>query len=151
MKTPASRQQGFTLPEILVVLVLLGILISTLTVSFASAERELALTQNKDLLLNDMPAALLSFRARKGSLSTITKTEVTKVGFSTTTPFGDNWTLGTPTARSVQLTWLLTSAPEPAVFGEALADSLTNASGSAVSLATYTDSNKTLAVTYRMP
>ena len=153
MKYPSiiRRQAGFTLPEILVVLVLLGILVSTLTISFNTAEQELALTSSKDLLLNDMPSALLSYRARKGSLTGLTKSEITSSGMPSNGPFGDAWSLGTITARSAVINWALNGATNSESFGNNLKDSLVSASSSAITAATYNRSRRTLVVTYRIP
>lgn len=148
---PNFRQRGFTLPEILAVIALIGILVSTIVASFGTAETELAMASSKDTLLNDIPAALISYRAINGSLTGATKTDITDTGVSENGPFGDVWTLGTPTARTVSLSWVIASAEDADAFGPDLATSLGNASGSAISAATYDSSSDTLTVKYRIP
>ena len=150
--TPTARRQaGFTLPEILAVLALIGILISTLTVSFTTAEQELAMTSSKDTLINDVPAALLSYRARRGSLTGVTKTNLTDSGVPGKGPFGDEWTLATAAARTVQLRWLVANASDSDTFGRELQAALNAVDGSAVSSASYNISTDTLAVNYEIP
>ncbi len=148
---PTRHQRGFTLPEILAVIALIGILVSTVVTSFGTAETELAMASSKDTLLNDIPSALISYRAINGSLTGAIKKNITDTGVSGNGPFGDAWTLGTPAARTVSLNWVLTSAENPDVFGANLATALGNASGSAISSATYNSSSDTLAVNYRIP
>ena len=145
------RQRGFTLPEILAVIALIGILVSTVVTSFGTAEQELAMASSKDTLLNDIPSALISYRAVNDSLTGVVKKDITDAGVSANGPFGDAWTLGTPAARTVSLKWLLSSAEDADSFGPDLATSLGNASGSAISSATYDNSNDTLTVNYRIP
>ena len=145
------RQSGFTLPEILAVIALIGILVSTVVTSFGTAEQELAMASSKDTLLNDVPAALISYRAVNGDLSGLVKKNVTDTGVSENGPFGDAWTLGTPTARTVSLNWVLTSAEAADDFGPNLATSLGKASGSAISSTSYDQDNDTLTVNYRIP
>ena len=145
------RQAGFTLPEILAVIALIGILVSTMVNSFDAASEDLALTQSLDTLLNDVPTAMLSYRAVHGSLTGIDKTDVTGAGIDGDTPFGDAWTLGTPTARTVPLSWVLTSAPDPDAFGADLGTALNRVSGSAVTTNSYAKATKTLTVNYRVP
>ena len=89
-----SRQRGFTLPEILAVIALIGILVSTIVASFGTAETELAMVNSKDTLLNDVPSALISYRAVNGSLTGLVKKDITDTGISENGPFGDAWTLG---------------------------------------------------------
>lgn len=149
--SPSFRQRGFTLPEILAVIALIGILVSTVVTSFGTAETELAMASSKDTLLNDIPSALISYRAINGSLTGVTKTNITNAGVSANGPFGDAWTLGTPAARTVSLGWVISSAEDPDTFGPDLVTSLGKASGSAVSSATYDSSNDTLTVNYRIP
>ena len=145
------RQRGFTLPEILAVIALIGILVSTVVTSFGTAERELAMASSKDTLLNDIPSALISYRAVNGNLTGVTKSNITSAGVSANGPFGDSWTLETPAARTVALKWVLTSAENADAFGPDLATSLGKASGSAISSATYSSSDDTLTVNYRIP
>lgn len=145
------RQAGFTLPEILAVIALIGILVSTMVNSFDAASEDLALTQSLDTLLNDVPTAMLSYRAVHGSLTGIDKTDVTGAGIDGDTPFGDAWTLGTPAARTVALNWVLSSAPDPAAFSTDLSTALNRVSGSAVTTTSYTTASKTLTVNYRVP
>ena len=145
------RQAGFTLPEILAVIALIGILVSTMVNSFDAASEDLALTQSLDTLLNDVPTAMLSYRAVHGSLTGITKTHVTDAGIDGDTPFGDAWTLGTPTTRTVTLSWVLSSAPDPLAFSNDLSAALNRVSGSAVTGNSYATSTKTLTVNYRVP
>lgn len=149
--SPRRRQAGFTLPEILAVIALIGILVSTMVNSFDAASEDLALTQSLDTLLNDVPTAMLSYRAVHGSLTGIDKTDVTGAGIDGDTPFGDAWTLGTPAARTVTLNWVLSSAPNPATFSTDLGTALNRVSGSAVTGNSYTASTKTLTVNYRVP
>ncbi len=148
---PSFRQCGFTLPEILAVIALIGILVSTIVTSFGTAETELAMASSKDALLNDIPAALISYRAINGSLTGVTKTDITNAGVPANGPFGDAWTLGTPTARTVSLSWVLTSAEDADAFGPDLATTLGLASGSAVSSTAYDGDDDTLTVNYRIP
>lgn len=145
------RQHGFTLPEILAVIALIGILVSTVVTSFGTAETELAMASSKDTLLNDIPSALISYRAINDSLTGIVKKDITDVGVSADGPFGDAWTLGTPTARTVSLEWVLTGAEDADAFGPDLATSLGNASGSAISSTSYDADDDTLTVNYRIP
>lgn len=148
---PSLRQRGFTLPEILAVIALIGILVSTVVTSFGTAETELAMASSKDTLLNDVPSALISYRAINGSLTGVTKSDITGAGVSANGPFGDAWTLGTAAARTVSLSWVVTSAEDADAFGADLATSLGNASGSAISSATYDSDDDTLTVNYRIP
>lgn len=148
---PSLRQRGFTLPEILAVIALIGILVSTVVTSFGTAETELAMASSKDTLLNDIPSALISYRAINGSLTGVVKQDITDTGVSANGPFGDVWTLGAPAARTVSLSWVLTGAEDADAFGPDLATSLGNASGSAVSSATYDSTSDTLTVNYRIP
>ena len=145
------RQAGFTLPEILAVIALIGILVSTMVNSFDAASEDLALTQSLDTLLNDVPTAMLSYRAVHGSLTGIAKTHVTDAGIDGDTPFGDAWTLGTPTTRTVALSWVLTNAPDPDDFGDDLETALNAVNGSAVTTNSYAKASKTLTVNYRIP
>lgn len=145
------RQAGFTLPEILAVIALIGILVSTMVNSFDAASEDLALTQSLDALLNDVPTAMLSYRAVHGSLTGITKTDVTDAGIDGDTPFGDAWTLGTPATRTVALSWVLSSAPDPAGFSADLGAALGRVNGSAVTSNSYAAATKTLTVNYRIP
>ena len=149
--SPRRRQAGFTLPEILAVIALIGILVSTMVNSFDAASEDLAMTQSMDALLNDIPAAMLSYRARNGSLTDMNKADITGAGIGEDTPFGDAWTLDTPTARTVTLNWVLTSAPDPDDFGADLNSALGNVNGSAVTSSSYTKATKTLAATFRIP
>lgn len=144
-------QTGFTLPEILAVIVLIGILITTIATGFGSAEDELALASSKDTLLNKIPAALISYRAKKGSLTGLTKDDVTGAGVSGKGPFGDDWTVGTITARTAAISWVVTGADDADAFGADLKSSLDLADGSAISALSYTASSDTLSVTYRVP
>lgn len=148
---PSFRQRGFTLPEILVVIALIGILVSTVVTSFGTAETELAMASSKDTLLNDIPSALISYRAINGSLTGVVKKDITDTGVPANGPFGDAWTLGTAATRTVSLSWVIASAEDADAFGPNLATSLGNASGSAVSSATYDDSGDALTVNYRIP
>lgn len=148
---PSLRQRGFTLPEILAVIALIGILVSTIVTSFGTAETELAMASSKDALLNDIPAALISYRAINGSLTGATKTDITDAGVPANGPFGDAWTLGTPTARTVSVSWVLTGAEDADAFGPDLATALGLASGSAVNSTAYDGSTDTLTVNYRIP
>ena len=145
------RQRGFTLPEILAVIALIGILISTVVTSFGTAEQELAMASSKDTLLNDIPTALISYRAVHGSLTGIVKQDITDSGVSENGPFGDAWTLGTPTARTVSLEWKLAGAEDADDFGPDLASTLGIASGSAISSASYDSDDDALTVNYRIP
>lgn len=145
------RQRGFTLPEILAVIALIGILVSTVVTSFGTAEQELAMASSKDTLLNDIPSALISYRAVNGSLTGLAKTDITGAGVSEKGPFGDAWTLGTPTARTVSLSWELDGAEDADSFGPDLATSLGQASGSAISSTSYDSDDDTLTVNYRIP
>ena len=145
------RQRGFTLPEILAVIALIGILVSTVVTSFGTAEQELAMASSKDTLLNDIPSALISYRAINGSLNGVVKKNITDAGVSANGPFGDAWALGTPAARTVSLAWVLTSAEDPDAFGANLSTALGNASGSAISKVVYDSSNDTLTINYRIP
>lgn len=145
------RQRGFTLPEILAVIALIGILVSTVVTSFGTAETELAMASSKDTLLNDIPSALISYRAINDSLAGVVKKDITDTGVSANGPFGDVWTLGSPAARTVSLAWVLTSAENPDDFGPDLATSLGNAVGSAISSASYDSTSDTLTVNYRIP
>ena len=149
--TSSLRQRGFTLPEILAVIALIGILVSTVVAGFGTAEKELAMASSKDTLLNDIPSAMISYRAINGSLTGIVKTDITDAGVSANGPFGDAWTLGTPTARTVSLSWVLTGAEDADAFGPDLATSLGNASGSAISSTSYDADDDTLTVNYRIP
>ena len=149
--SPRRRQAGFTLPEILAVIALIGILVSTMVNSFDAAGEDLAMTQSLDTLLNDVPAAMLSYRVRNGSLTSIAKADITGAGIDEDTPFGDAWTLGAVTARTAILNWVLTSASDPDDFGADLNAALGNVSGSAISSNSYTKATKTLAVTFRIP
>ena len=145
------RQRGFTLPEILAVIALIGILVSTVVTSFGTAETELAMASSKDTLLNDIPSALISYRAIHGSLTGVAKEDITDAGVSATGPFGDTWTLGTPAARTVSLDWVLSSAEDADSFGPDLSTALGKASGSAISSTTYDSTDDTLTVNYRIP
>ena len=145
------RQAGFTLPEILAVIALIGILVSTMVNSFDTASEDLALTRSLDTLLNDIPTAMLSYRARNGSLTNISKTHITDAGIDGDTPFGDAWTLGTPTTRTVAVNWVLTSAPDSDDFGADLSAALGNVNGSAVTGSNYNKATTTLTADYRIP
>ena len=109
------------------------------------------MASSKDTLLNDIPSSLISYRAVNGSLTGVVKKDITDTGVSTNGPFGDAWTLGTPTARTVSLEWVLTSAEDADAFGPDLATSLGNASGSAISSTAYDSDSDTLTVNYRIP
>ncbi len=148
---PKTRQSGFTLPEILAVIALIGILVSTVVTSFGTAERELAMASSKDVLLNDIPSALISYRAINGSLTGVAKTDITDAGVSGNGPFGDAWALKNAAARTVTIDWLISSAEEPDDFGPDLATALGNVTGSAISSSAYNKNNDTLAVNYRIP
>ena len=149
--SPRRRQAGFTLPEILAVIALIGILVSTMVSSFDAASEDLAMTQSLDALLNDIPAAMLSYRARNGSLTGIAKADITGAGIDGDTPFGDAWTLGAVTARTAILNWVLTSAADPNDFGADLGTALGNVNGSAATAGTYDSTKKHLPVTFRIP
>ena len=145
------RQAGFTLPEILAVIVLIGILMTTIATGFGSAENELALASSKDTLLNEIPAALISYRAKNGSLTGLDKDDITGAGVSDEGPFGDSWTVGTVTARTVIISWVVSSAEDADTFGADLKSSLDLVDGSAISSLTYDATDDTLEVTYRVP
>ncbi len=149
--TRTRRQTGFTLPEILAVIVLIGILMTTIATGFGSAENELALASSKDTLLNEIPAALISYRAKKGSLTGIAKTDITGAGVSSEGPFGDSWSVGTVTARTVIISWVVTGAASADTFGADLKSSLELVDGSAISTHSYDATSDTLSVTYRVP
>ncbi len=154
MTYPTSQrrrsQTGFTLPEILAVIALLSVLISVITTNFGNASRDLTLTSSKDTLLNDIPAAMMSYRAINGSLTGLTKSDITDTGVPASSPDGDAWTVGTVNTRSAVINWLLSNADNPDDFANDLTASLTT-NGSTISASTYTSSSKTLAVTYAIP
>ncbi len=150
-KTSSVRQAGFTLPEILAVVVLIGILMTTIVTGFGNAEEELAMASSKDMLLNDIPSGLISYRAVNGDLTGLTKADLTGDGISGDGPFGDAWTLGTAQARTVSVTWSLSSASDPDTFGADLGTSLNNAQGSAITSTSYDADSDALTVSYRIP
>ena len=149
--SPRRRQAGFTLPEILAVIALIGILVSTMVNSFDAASEDLAMTQSMDALLNDIPAAMLSYRARNGSLTGIAKADITGAGIGEDTPFGDAWTLGAVTARTAIVNWVVSSAQDPADFSADLVTALGNVNGAAATAGTYNTATKALPVTFRIP
>ena len=152
-KTSTRRQKGFTLPEILAVIALIGVLLSTVVTNFGSASTELAMVSSKDTLLNDMPAAMLSYRSIYGGLSGLRKEFLVSAGLSNEGPFGDIWTLGTTTARTAIVQWELDSAADPADFGQKLTVALTNAGvgTSAISALEYNATGKYVKLTYLIP
>ena len=149
--SPRLTQSGFTLPEMLAVIALIGILATTIIASFGSAETELAMASSKDSLINDVPAALLSYRSINGSLSGLDASDLTKAGVPSKGPFGDDWELENPVGHTVQLKWNLESGPEDGEFGANLATSLSNLNGSAISSAEASEDGAMVTVSYRIP
>ena len=144
------NQGGFTLPEILAVIALISILISVISTNFGNASRDLSLASSKDTLLNDIPAAMMSYRAINGSLTGMDKADLTSNGVPDKSPDGDAWAVGTVTSRSAVINWLLSGADEAETFAADLQKGLPS-SGSSISSTSYDKNSKTLAVTYKVP
>jgi len=146
----ARPQAGFTLPEILAVIALVGILISMVATNFGNAARDLSLTSSKDTLINDIPAAMISYRAINGNLTGLSKTDITNAGVPSDSPDGDSWTLNSASNRTATVEWALTNAENPDDFGDDLKSSL-DAAKSTVTSAAYDGDEKKLTVTYQIP
>jgi len=141
-----SKQKGFTLIEIIVVLVVLGALYAAGTQIVGENSDTANQSNTTKIIFQSIPSAVKTYRLRRGSLTSLDKTALTNEGVPTNTPWGDAWTVSSVSGSVVNISWPLTSANDAATVGADLVAKLTADGGNVINgTPTYTTATKILA------
>lgn len=132
------KQKGFTLIEIIVALVLLGIIIGILGVNLSESQDDVRIGTSGLWMEKQFVESVGKYRVGAGSCAGITKAALTSRGLDGNTQWGDAWTIGL-VGTALTLTYPLTSSPDKATIGGQLATRMTAVSG--VTSANYVDPN----------
>ena len=142
------HQRGFTLVEVLiaiaVVTMLIGFFVSSGVDGIDQAKTGAAQNQVANRIAQGVAA-------RYGSTLTLSGVTAAQLQETTTTPFGDTWSVSATGARTVTIAYPVTSASDADVTGAAMASYLTGITGtSVISAASYNATTDTLSITYTL-
>jgi prepilin-type N-terminal cleavage/methylation domain-containing protein len=140
------RQHGFTLIELVIVLVIIGVLMMVGARMVGMHRTNANIGVAKAFFMADMPAALAIFVNRRGSLTGVTKTDLTGYGITGQTPWKEDWTMSGPVGGIITITYPLSTAADAAVVAGDLAANLTNSGLKHISSATVTGTTLTVAM-----
>lgn len=117
-KIPNTRKQGgFTLIEILIVIIIIGILLAVIAPSIGGKQEDAKVSASNLMLKQSFPGAIGSQYARTQDCASITKADLVSRGLNSETPFGDSWTLSNATASEIEITFPVGSANDSAEVG----------------------------------
>lgn len=113
----ARNQTGFTLIEILIVIIIIGILLAVIAPSIGGKQEDAKVSSSNLMLKQSFPQAIGSQFARTQDCASITKADLEARGLNSETPFGDAWTLSNATAAEIEITFPVSSANDSAEAG----------------------------------
>lgn len=144
-----AKQRGFTLMEILIVVILLGLLAAVVAPSLGSNQETGKVNASNLMLKQTFPQAIGSQFSRTQDCSSITKANLEARGLNGETPFGDSWTLSNATSTTIEITFPVSSANDSAEAGGDINTSLqASIADGANSLEASSFSDPDLTVTY---
>jgi prepilin-type N-terminal cleavage/methylation domain-containing protein len=135
------KQKGFTLVEIVIVLVLLGTIIAVIGVNLSESQDDVLIGTTGLWLEKNLPEAIGKYRVGAGSCSGITKAALTGRGLDGNTSWGEAWSISLA-GTDLTLTYPLGSSPDKATIGAQLTTRM--GSNTNVSSASYADPNLTV-------
>jgi len=139
-----KKQKGFTLAELVVVMLVIGLLLYGLTTGFGRFRETSKETIMKSFILDKFPSAVSSHIARIGTIAGITKTDIVNNGAKADTPWGDSWTVTGPVNSRLTLTIPLVSSSYADVTGSDLVSSIISAKASQIVSISYDSTSKNL-------
>lgn len=113
----ARNQTGFTLIEILIVIIIIGILLAVIAPSIGGKQEDAKVSSSNLMLKQSFPQAIGSQFARTQDCASITKADLEARGLNSDTPFGDAWTVSDATAAEIEITFPVSSANDSASAG----------------------------------
>lgn len=150
LKNPKANQSGFTLIEIVAVIIILGILVAFFAPSIGGRTEDTKVSTSNLMLKSSFPQAIGRQYARTLDCSTITKSDLVSRGLNSETPFGDAWTVVNTDVNSVQISFPTNSANDPSDAGSDINSVLQQAVADGVNSINATSfSSPVLTVTYQ--
>ena len=113
----SGKQGGFTLIEILIVIIIIGILLAVVAPSIGGKQEDAKVSASNLMLKQSFPGAIGSQYARTQDCTSITKANLVSRGLNGDTPFGDSWTVSNATASEIEITFPVGSANDSAEAG----------------------------------
>lgn len=145
-----KQQKGFTIIELLVVVIIIGLLVAVVMPSIGSNQETAKVNASNLMLKQTFPQAIGSQYARTQDCASITKANLEARGLNGQTPFGDSWTLSNATTSEVEITFPVSSAMDSAEAGADINTTLQAAiadGANSINTSSFSDPNVT--VTYQ--
>lgn len=112
-----QKSAGFTLIEILIVIIFLGILAAVIVPSIGAKQEDAKVSASNLMLKQTFPQAIGSQYSRSQDCASITKSDLEARGVNPDTPFGDAWTLSNASASEIEITFPVGSANDSSSAG----------------------------------
>jgi prepilin-type N-terminal cleavage/methylation domain-containing protein len=119
--TPAHRQGGFTLIEIMIAITIVAVLAAASTYGFSRYQENANIAVTKDFFRERASAAAAIYVQRRGTLTGVDRDALINYGLAPRTPWSENWTVTGPSSGRLTFTFPLPSA----ALASEIADSIT--------------------------
>lgn len=150
MKTVIKAQKGFTLIEVMIVVVILGVLAAIVVPNLAGSSDDTMVGATAHRMKVGFPAAIGRQFARTQNCATVTKNDLVDRGETPMTSWNENWTVSNATANVVEITFPLGASTDPADAGANLLTQLNTAMANGnTNLNSVAFNNPNLVVEYR--
>lgn len=118
------KNQGFTLVEVMVVIVILGLLMAVVGQQLGGRAEDGKVGATGLQLRESFPSQIGLQYMRSYDCASITKADLEARGANSKTSWGENWTVSNTTADTVEITYPLASSKDPESAGSDLASTL---------------------------
>jgi len=150
MKTSnINKQLGFTLTEMVIVVIIITLLTVGLTSSYSRYKENAKITVLQKIILEKIPSAIAGYRGRVGTTTGMTVAALIDNGVPSITPWGQSWTISL-SASYVDFSFPLSSSGFALSTGSDVASFLTNSGATHLISSSFNAATKTFSARVRL-
>lgn len=143
-----SKQKGFTLVELVIVLAVLAVIIGVMTAGMFQSQEDAKIQAARTQIMKDFPSGIMRIRTMANTCTAVDTAKLQARGLPATTVWGTNWSVTGATATGVTVSYP-TALSDATILADVASGIPRYPADPSSNITTITASGTTLTIVYR--